>query len=187
MKNSRSIGISRDEWFIIASITSSALILICLLSKIMYSAWFTSLIPPLQYLLFNLGFILLMVVFLGAPVSYVFQRKIHIWTMFRSGVGSWLLLSFILDLWQPPFAFGVGGQPLIPTAESLVGTSVDYMLGWTYGRIMPFQHVILSVPIIGKVSLLFLLVYFLTPIFAIFIAALLFKPKVLARLLWKDR
>jgi len=186
MKQKDFVKISKDEWIIIASISILAVILISMLPKMMNSGWFTGLIPPLQYFSYNLGFILLTIVLLGTPVSWVLKQKIHIWTMLKGGIGSWLIFSFILDMWQPPFAFSTNGIILIPSSESLVGTSVDYMVGWVYMKIFPFQEIIMTIPGIGKISFLFILVYFITPIITVFIAALLFKPKVFIKLL-RDR
>lgn len=184
MKTSESINISRDEWLAIGAISVFAILLIFLLPGTMNSQWFINLIPPLQYLTYNIGFIMLTIIIFGIPTSYILKRKIHIWTTIRSGLGSWLVFSFILDLWQPPFAFGTNGEYLITHLESLVGTSVDYMLGWFYIQVFPsVKNIIVIIPAVGKLSLLFILIYFITPIFAAFVAALLFKPKILIRLL----
>jgi len=177
--------ISRDEWVIIGSVLVLAALLIVFLPKTMSSQWFTNLIPPLQYLIYNMGFILLTVIIFGVPISLIFKRDMPIWTMVRSGLSSWLVFSFILDLWQPPFAFGTSGEYLITSQESLIGTSVDYMVGWIYMRLFPTNSMILNIPIIGKLSMLFVLTYFITPILATFIIALLLKPKVFAKLLSK--
>ncbi|MBU1179621.1 hypothetical protein KJ885_01620 [Patescibacteria group bacterium] len=183
MNRFQKVNISKDEWFVIGLITILAFVLIGLLPKIMNSRWFISLIPPLQYISFNFGFILLTIILFGMPTSYFLKQRIHILTMLRGGVSSWLIFSFMLDLWQPPFAFGPGGGQLILLPESLVGTSVDYMLGWTYIQIFPVQNVILNIPIIGKISLLFILIYFITPILAVLIVALVLRPGILLKLL----
>lgn len=181
--NRRKSRISKDEWFIIGAIIATALVLIALLPRMMDSTWFTDLIPPLQYLSYNIGFILLTVVMFGAPASYALKHTFHFWTMFRSGISSWLIFSFMLDMWQPPFAFSPGGEQLILRSESLVGTSVDYMTGWTYLHLFSIQNVILNIPVLGNISLLFVLVYFITPILAVFVAALLLKPTTLVKML----
>lgn len=184
MKNRRQLSISFDEWVIICSITILAVILIGLLPGMMNSKWFTELIPPFQYFLYNVGFILLTVVLLGVPISHTLKNKVHFETMLRSGISSWLIFSFILDLWQPPFSIGTQGTQLIPNSASLVGTSVDYMLGWVYTKILPFDlSSLFSIPIIGNVSVLFILIYFITPIISVVVSALLLKPGLLGKLL----
>jgi hypothetical protein len=182
------IRITRDEWLVIAAIASAALVLVCILPKMMNSDWFASLMPPLQYLAFNLGFILLTIIIFGVPTTFFLKKKIHFLTMLRGGIGSWLVFSFMLDLWQPPFSFGVSGQQMILDSKTLVGTSVDYMLGWTFMHILPFQaqDVFLNLPLVGKISLLFIMIYFITPIAAAVVAALLFRPGTLVRI-FNDR
>jgi len=178
--------ISKDEWIAIGSISAFSLLLIILLPKIMNSQWFTSLVPPLQYLIYNIGFILLTIIIFGVPISYTLKQDINLWTTIKSGFSSWLIFTFILDLWQPPFAFGPTGEYLINTPESLIGTSVDYMLGWVYMRLFPINGIIFTIPIIGRLSLLFILVYFITPVIAALVVALLLKPKIFAKLLNKS-
>jgi hypothetical protein len=182
------IKITRDEWIVIGAIVLAALVLVCILPKTMNSEWFASLIPPLQYLTFNLGFILLTIVIFGIPTTFFLKQKIHLLTMLRGGIGSWLIFSFMLDLWQPPFAFGISGKQIIVDSGTLVGTSVDCMLGWTYIHFFPFhlQNIFLNLPLVGKISLLFVMIYFITPIFSVIVAALLFKPGVLIKI-FNDR
>lgn len=174
-KKHKRVSISTDEWIVIASIATLATILIALLPLIMNDTWFTDLIPPIQYLIYNVGFILLTIVLIGAPISYLQDQTIEYWHTIRSGVSSWLIFSFILDVWQPPFAFGTSGRSLIDDSHSLYGASVDHMLGWIYGHFVDPAS-FLHVPVLGDVSLLFFLIYFVTPISAVFISALLFKP-----------
>jgi hypothetical protein len=173
--------ISKDEWLVIGSIFCAALMLISILPRTMNSTWFTSLVPPFQYFVFNLGFILLTIVMFGIPMTFFLKQKIHFWTMLRGGIGSWLIFSFMLDLWQPPFAFGVSGKQIISDSGTLVGTSVDCMLGWLYIHTIPFhiQDIFLNLPIIGRISLLFMMIYFFTPIISVIVAAFLFKPGIL--------
>ena len=180
-KREKKFQISKDEWLVIGSIFFAALVLISILPKIMNSTWFTSLAPPFQYLAFNLGFILLTIVMFGIPTTFFLKQKIYFWTMLRGGIGSWLIFSFMLDLWQPPFTFGVSGKQIILDSGTLVGTSVDCMLGWMYMHILPFQiqGVFLILPVIGKISLLFMMIYFFTPIISVIVAAFLFKPGIL--------
>ncbi len=182
MPNQNRISISKDEWLVIGVIVFLSTVLISLLPTMMASIWFTNLVPPLQYLLYNLGFILLTIVLIGAPISHALKKKVNLLTMLRGGISSWLIFSFIMDMWQPPFAISQSGSILIADSESLVGTSVDFMLAWVYTNILNIPHAILKLPFIGDVSLLFLLVYFITPILSVVIAAVIFKPGFLIKL-----
>jgi hypothetical protein len=182
----KKISISHDEWFVIGAITLLAAVLICLLPVVMKSLWFTNLVPPFQYILYNIGFILLTVVLIGAPISHLLKQKVHLLTMLRSGISTWLIFSFIMDLWQPPFAYSTSGTLLISGTESLIGTSVDYMLGWMYTNVFSTATLLIRLPLFGNMSLLFLLIYFITPILSVICAALLFQPKVLAKVFWQN-
>ena len=173
-KKLKHISISIDEWFVIGSITALATVLIALLPLIMNDAWFTNLIPPLQYLIYNIGFILLTIVLIGVPLSYAQAHAIEYWSMFRNGVSSWLIFSFIFDVWQPPYAYGTIGHALITDVHSLYGASADHMLGWVYLHFID-PSLFVSLPFLGHISILFVLVYFVTPIVAVIISALLFK------------
>ncbi len=174
-KKHKRVSITTDEWFVIGSIAALATTLIALLPPMMNSPWFTDLIPPIQYLIYNIGFILLTIVLIGVPISYLHDQAIEYWNVFRSGVSSWLIFSFILDVWQPPFAFGTNGSSLINDPHSLYGASVDHMLGWVYLHFVD-PTVFFNLPVLGPVSFLFILIYFITPICAVFVSALLFKP-----------
>ncbi|PIU76022.1 hypothetical protein COS75_01215 [Candidatus Pacearchaeota archaeon CG06_land_8_20_14_3_00_35_12] len=148
----------------------------------MVSSWFIEAVPPLRYLLYNVGFILLTILIFGVPLTYVIHQKLHLFKMIKYGFSSWLAFSFLLDIWQPPLAWGANGTLLITNLGSLVGTSVDYMSGWFWLKVFPSINQIF----IGKISLLFVFVYFLTPILIAFIIALILRPKELARLFLKQ-
>lgn len=177
-KKRRHISINTDEWFVIGAIVALATTLIALLPLIMNDTWFTNLIPPVQYLIYNIGFILLTVVLIGVPLSYAQAQAIQYWGMFRNGVSSWLVISFMLDVWQPPFAFGTDGVSLITNTHSLYGASTDHMLGWVYLHLVD-PSTIIAIPFLGNVSLIFILIYFATPIVAVLISALLFESDFL--------
>lgn len=131
--------------------------------------------PVLQYLIFNLGFVFLFVAIVGVGFSLLTTHEVDLWCMVRGGIGAFIVFSFALDLWQPPFAYGSCGQLLIPSELSLVGASVDRMVGFvfeslfgSFGNFSLFEMCF---------SLKYVFIYVLVPILAFLVAAFLFTPK----------
>lgn len=140
--------------------------------NLVQSSFFQSLIPPFQYILYNLGFIFLLSVFLGIPLSYVIKRgDVTIKNMLIGGLASFLIFSFVLDMWQPPLAYDFHGNVLITNEAALPNVAVDKVVGWVWS----------SLGISG--SLLYMFVYFITPVIAIIAAALLLETKYFLKLI----
>jgi len=177
--------ISRDEWLVIGTIIGFAFVwILFLIPHIMISDWFVGLMPPAQYYLYNIGFLLLIFVVFGTPISYAAKRKINIIGVLEGGIASTLFL-IMLDLWEPPFLIAPDtGELLITNMESLVGTSVDYTVFWFYSTLFPStRNAFINFPFFGKFALLFILIYFLTPIIAAVVMSLLLKPGMLRRMI----
>jgi hypothetical protein len=178
------IEISRDEWIAIGTITGFAFFwMLLIIPHLMVSNWFIKLIPPLQYVLYNIGFMLLIFIVFGTPMSALIKHKINKVGVIKGGVASTLFL-IMLDLWEPPFLIAPDtGQLLLTNLESLVGTSVDYTAFWIYSNLFPMIiNSFINFPFFGRLSMLFVLIYFLTPIILAFIMALLLKPGMFRKL-----
>ena len=177
--------ISKDEWIVIGAITGFAFIwILFVIPHIMTSNWFIELIPPVQYFLYNIGFFLLIFIVFGTPMSCVIKHKVHIKGVIIGGITSSLFL-IMLDLWEPPFLISPNtGEILLTNLESLVGTSVDYTFFWTYSTLFPStKNLFINLPLFGRLSMLFFLIYFLTPIILAFIMALLLKPGMFRKMI----
>jgi len=177
--------ITRDEWIAIGSLSSFAFVWIIFIApRLMLSAWFLNLIPPLQYSLYNFGVMLFTFVVLGTPMSYTLKHEINLKGVIRGGLTSWLFVSFVIDMFEPPYIIGPDGTMLITNMESLVGTSPDYTVYWFYTSFFKnIEKVFVNLPFSGSSSLLFILIYFFSPIIAVIIMALVLKPGVLRKLL----
>jgi hypothetical protein len=145
------------------------------------SAWFAGIAPIWQYLIFNLGFILLITVTFGSVVSLLRHQRFDLWEMIKSGLASFIVFSFIFDLWQPPYYIGVNGTILITNTGALAGTAVDAALYyvWTLIGINPLW-------MIDHVAWIYICVYFFSPIIAGFLAAILFDPEILYKMVGVD-
>ena len=177
--------ISKDEWVVIGGITGFAFIwILFVIPHIMTSNWFIELIPPVQYFLYNIGFFLLIFIVFGTPMSCVIKHKVHIKGVIIGGITSSLFL-IMLDLWEPPFLISPNtGEILLTNLESLVGTSVDYTFFWIYSTLFPAtRNLFINFPLFGRLSMLFFLIYFLTPIILAFIIALLLKPGMFRKMI----
>jgi len=145
--------------------------IIIIVPNLTSTGWFTALNPIVQYLLYNVGFILLTTVIFGGIFSYVVEKEIDIIAMVRSGVASWLTFSFIIDMWQPPFYLSSAGQVLITQPSALPMTAIDAMMAYLWGLL----------GIAG--SMLFYFVYIVTPVIAALAIIGLFAPNVIRRVL----
>ena len=177
--------ITRDEWIAIGSLSMFAFIWMLFIAPyLMLSEWFLNLIPPAQYFLYNFGVMLFTFIVLGTPLSYTLKHHVDLKGVIRGGLTSWLFVSFVIDTFEPPYIIGPTGQMLITNMESLAGTSPDYTLYWVYTTLIPgIKNAFVSLPFSGDCSLLFLLIYLFSPIFAVIVMALILKPGMLRRLL----
>ena len=83
-------------------------------------------------------------------------------------------------MWEPPLYLSIGGKVLIPLGtSSLENTAVDAMTAYVWrlvlGSSVLWQYM--------GTSLWFVLVYVTTPIIALFMMALILKPKAFIELL----
>jgi hypothetical protein len=184
-KETGEFEISRDEWIVIGSVLAFAFVWILFITpSMMYSDWFSNLMPPIQYLIYHIGHIILTFIVFGTPTGFTIKKKVDFWGIIRGGVFSWLCISFIIDIWIAPFSINPEGRFIIKEGETLVGTSVDYMVGWSYSKISPgIEDVFVSIPFWRTFSMLFVLTYFLTPIIAAFLMALVLRPKMFKNLI----
>ena len=176
--------ISRDEWIAIGSISAFAFIWMLFIAPwLMMSEWFLSLIPPVQYFLYNFGVMIFTFVVLGTPLSYTLKHNLDLRGVIRGGLTSWLFVSFVIDTFEPPYIIAPDGAMLITNMESLAGTSPDYTLYWFYTNLFQgIKYVSVRLPFSGSCSLLFLLIYLFSPIFAVLIMAVILKPGMLRKL-----
>lgn len=177
--------ISREEWIIIFSVLTFAFVWIIFVTpSLMYSDWFAGLIPPIQYLMYHVGHIILTFVIFGTPTGFTIKKRVELWGTIRGGIFSWLAISFMIDVWVAPYAISPEGDILIKKSETLVGTAVDYMMAWCYSTLLPgIEDVFVTVPFWRSFSMLFVLTYFLTPIIAAFLMALFLRPRMFKNLI----
>lgn len=184
-KKTSELEINKEEWVIIGSVLAFAFVWIMFITPwMMYSDWFSNLIPPIQYLLYHVGHIILTFIVFGTPTGFTLKKKVDFWGTVRGGVFSWLCISFIIDIWIAPFSINPKGVFIIQEGETLIGAAVDYMVGWSYSTIMPgIENVFVTIPLYRSFSMLFVLTYFLTPVIAAFLMALLLRPRMLKSLI----
>jgi len=169
------------EIAVIAGFTIIGVIWAFLVAPTLTSAsWFVTLNPVAAYLLYNIGWILLISTVFGGFVAHFVIDEGNILHMFRVGVATWIGFSFLFDMWEPPLYLSVGGKVLIPLGtSSLENTAVDAMTAYVW-RLVLGSRVLWQY--MGT-SLWFVLVYVITPIIALFMMALILKPKAFMELL----
>lgn len=136
--------------------------------------WFVALNPVAAYVLYNLGFIIIVSLVFGGMVSFFLGGENEIFDLIRTGLAGWLLFSGVFDLLQPPLYLSTSGQVLIPLGTaSLENVAVDAMFAYVWRGALGNA---VNISFLG-VSLWFILVYLITPIIAILIAAILLAPR----------
>lgn len=118
--------------------------------------------PVFQYILYNLGFVALSIATIGVVLSLVRKKHLDLKTAIIDGILSFLLFSLVFDLWQPPFAYDAQGNSLIKDSKSLIGASVDEMLGYVFISLFPNIQKTM-IPFIN-VSFLYVAIYILVPV-----------------------
>jgi len=137
-------------------------------------AWMTVVVPGLmdsitwtewnpvqQFVVYNIGLYAILTVFFGGLVSYLMHKRLSILTMLLNGFTGLLFFSFVLDMFEPPFALNHAGEFIIGGGATLSGAAVDYMVAWVWQ----------SAGITG--TWLYNMTYIVTPILAIIVTVLL--------------
>lgn len=173
--------LNRKELVIIGSFALLAFIWsVLFIPFLSNSIWFKGQIPPIQFVLYESGFMIGFVSVLGIPLSYMvhkyIQRKHATRLMLtidalKIGLSAWLGISIVYDLIEPPFYLSQAGAVLLNNPNALTGTAIDATLAWSW------QSIGFSGP------LLYYMVYLVTPILLISVIALVFTWKKFIKLL----
>ncbi len=152
--------IPRRLLLILIILTIGGIYVLLVLPPLQSSSGFEALPPPLQYVAYNFGFYLLFSGVIGTLVSQAVYHRITTVGVLISGLGTFVLFSFVYDMLQPPFALSPSGQFIISQNGTLAGTAVDYMTAWSWSQ----------VGISGPA--LYYMTYAVTPILAIIVSVL---------------
>lgn len=158
---------TKKELILLISLATFSLIWVAVaIPAFSTSTWFAELIPPIQFILFNVGFLCAYLLLVGVTLSYVINGGIEVIMVLKYGLTFWFLESFVLDMsFQPPYFLNSTGQVLLDVPEALTGTSVDGMIAWCWQQI----------GVSG--SLLYYLTYWFVPIITLVGLAALLAPK----------
>ena len=102
------------------------------------SAWFQAQIPPVQFLIFEFGFIVGIICSLGFILSYSYfklrrknpSRFDFVFTAIKFGGSGWALNKLILDVWESPYYVSPSGVVLLDNPEALTSTAIDAVITW---------------------------------------------------------
>lgn len=136
------------------------------------SAMFLSFPSPVQYLLYNVGFVVLTTVIFGAAFSVYEEGGFDLGHFLRVGISSFIGFA-ALDDWEPPDYLTPTGQVAITNPGALPQTAVDAAFAWL-GHAIGVPNVI--IPVLG-VSTLYLFVYLFMPLGLIVLMAFVLKPR----------
>lgn len=162
-----------DEIYLFGLLTAFSVIWVIFITPTLeYSNAFISLNPVLQYVSFNLGFIVLTIVMINLPYRFFSGKKTKLVNMLKLGIAGWLMFSFVFDLWQPPYYLSATGGVLITNQQSLPSTAVDAMLTYVWSAVVPANSTFMGF------SSLYIFVYFVTPILAVLVMMIMLKPKL---------
>lgn len=166
-------GIERKEAATIISLGAFGVIWIVFAIPYLISAnWFLSLPSPIQYLLYNIGFVLLTTLIFGSAFSLYEEGEFQLKHFLVIGITSFLGFA-ALDDWEPPNYLTPMGQVAITNPGALPQTAVDAAFAWLGTAIGVPNSVI---PFLD-VSTLYLFVYLVMPLLLIVLMAFILKPK----------
>jgi hypothetical protein len=169
------VDLERREIIIIGGFLAFAFVWIFGVVPVLSSTpWFYDLNPIPAYFIYNLGFILLVAIVFGGLVSMLVFEESQVLGMVRVGLASWISFSWAFDMWMPGFYLSPSGQVVIPLGTAaLENTTVDAMWATIWQGLLGNA---VYVQVFG-VSVWFILTYIVTPVMAIFLAALLLAPR----------
>lgn len=157
--------VQKEAMLILATLTFSIIWIVIIIPQLMQSEWFKSLIPPLQYILNSIGFVTLCMVLFGALISYYIHKEFVLKEILRFGLGIWVGISLLFDLWLPPYYVNYDGSVILNVPEVLTGSAVDATVVWFW------QQLAISGP------LLYYMTYIVTPLIFIVVVALILAPE----------
>jgi len=131
----------------------------------------TTLNPIFQYFLFNLGFIILSIVVFGI-IYRVVKKHYDMKKAFSRGISAWFGVSFIYDMWSPPYVIDYQGNLVQMGDASAVNATVDMMWAFIFQSLFPAIATI-RVPLVD-LSMLYVAVYGLVPALTVLAMALIF-------------
>lgn len=129
------------------------------------SEWFLGLNPVEQYVIINFGVSMLIIVGFGAFITWMLYKRTPIVPVLINGFASFLILTFVYDMWQTPFGVGMNGENLLADASpsSLVYGDIDLALWYVWTNIFGLSG-----------EIVYWLTYLVVPIIAIIMAIFLF-------------
>jgi hypothetical protein len=172
--------VTRNEAILLGIITVFAIVWMFLIVPFLSEwTWFQQQIPPVQFLLFELGFLVGLITALGFPIQYAYVSKKNdndstlevVIGAVKIGVSAWLGNKLVLAMLDPPFYLSHTGQVILDNPEAMTGTSVDATVTWVW------QQAGLSGP------MLYNFVYIVTPILVVTAIVLAFTWKRVAKIL----
>lgn len=131
-------------------------------------AW-NSLIPPVQYVLLNLGYIVLVSLIFG----YLMSKESSLKSMVLKGLSGWIFFSFFLDLLSPPLYINPQGNFMIEPNGSLSQATPDATVFYIFNQLLPnLRNSTINIPLINaEYSLMYVAIYALVPVIATILMA----------------
>lgn len=166
--------IERNEAILLSVVAVFALLWMAVfVPYFMKALWFRAQVPLVQFMIFEFGLMLMLIVFFGVPIQYMYfklkrsvgsKTKLFIGAT-KLGLSLWAANKLIFDAIEPPFVVSPAGQIILDNPEALTATSVDAMLGWV-GQQIGFAG-----------YSLYLFVYVIFPVLALTVIILAFTWK----------
>jgi hypothetical protein len=137
--------ITRNEAILLVVIAVFAVLwMVWVVPWLSASVWYQQQIPPVQFLVFELGFITGIVAVIGFPIQYAYYRLKKrvsvpktelVLGALKIGVSFWVGNKFIMDMWEPPFYLSTSGAVLLNNSEAMTKTAVDATVAWVWQQI----------------------------------------------------
>lgn len=100
----------------------------------MKQSWFYNAIPPVQFILFNVGLMILVIVAIGFPISFAVyrNRKRRYWEAVKCGLSIFSIFGIAFELLWGPYFVNLAGQNTLygSSPKSMTQTAIDCTIIW---------------------------------------------------------
>ena len=172
--------ISKNEIIILFCGAFFAIIWMLIVSPYLQnSVWYQSQVPPIQFLLYEVAFLVGFIAILGFPIQlayFKFKKKSAIGKFSlilgsaKLGLSGWAVHKLIFDVWESPYFLSPSGEVLLNNNQALTNSAVDAAITWMW------QQIGLS----G--SILYIAVYIVFPLLVLTAIILIFTWKQVLKL-----
>ncbi len=126
------------------------------------SEWWQGLSVYGKWVVYNAGMFAVITGLFGGLVSIILSHRLSVVQMLVNGLAGFMVFSFVLDVYQPPYVIDKAGTWLITGGDTLAEAASDFMVATAWEALG------------AGGSMLYYLTYIVTPIMVVIGAVFLF-------------